>query len=400
MPALRWLPTGVEMAKGGIFAVRGVPHPPLLLSHFPPNQLLSSARTFHRRLLPLFPSRASNLFSTPQSSPSLSRFAHAPSSALYLLHNNQQQQGSKGGTFHGEEGALMSLTCGVECVVCLGCSRWAWKRCTYVGSYDSETWVAADPADFEPVPRICRIILAVYEEDLAHPQFPPPGGYRLNPAWVVKRVTYEETEGNSPPYLIYTDHDAREIVLAIRGLNLARESDYALLLDNGLGMQMFDGGYVHHGLLKSAIWLLKRESETLTNLWKSCGPDYKMVFAGHSLGSGVAALMTVVVVNHRDFVGGIPRSQVRCYAVAPARCMSLNLAVKYADVIYSIDDFLPRTPTPLEDIFKSIFCLPCLLFLVCLRDTFIPESKKLRDPRRLYAPGRMYHIVERKFCRY
>jgi len=43
--------------------------------------------------------------------------------------------------------------------------------------------------------------------------------------------------------------------------------------------------------------------------------------------------------------------------------------------------------------------LPCLLFLVCLRDTFIPEGRKLRDPRRLYAPGRIYHIVERKFCR-
>nr|GMD19090.1 serine/threonine-protein kinase D6PKL2-like [Ipomoea batatas] len=36
---------------------------------------------------------------------------------------------------------------------------------------------------------------------------------------------------------------------------------------------------------------------------------------------------------------------------------------------------------------------------VCLRDTFIPDGRKLRDPRRLYAPGRMYHIVERKFCR-
>ncbi|KAK8933674.1 hypothetical protein KSP39_PZI015433 [Platanthera zijinensis] len=82
--------------------------------------------------------------------------------------------------------------------------------------------------------------------------------------------------------------------------------------------------------------------------------------------------------------------------------MSLNLAVKYADVIDSVvlqDDFLPRTPTPLEHIFGSIFCLPCLLFLVCLRDTFIPESRKLKDPRRLYAPGRMYHIVERKICR-
>ncbi|KAI7755345.1 hypothetical protein M8C21_008654 [Ambrosia artemisiifolia] len=167
-------------------------------------------------------------------------------------------------------------------------------------------------------------------------------------------------------------------------------------------MQMFDGGYVHHGLLKSAIWLLNQESENLKRLWLENGSCYKMVFVGHSLGSGVAALMTVIVVNHRDRLGGIPRELVRCFALAPARCMSLNLAVKYADVIYSVvlqDDFLPRTATPLEDIFKSIFCLPCLIFLVCLRDTFIPEGRKLRDPRRLYAPGRIYHIVERKFCR-
>ena len=87
-------------------------------------------------------------------------------------------------------------------------------------------------------------------------------------------------------------------------------------------------------------------------------------FGGHSLGSGVAALLTVIVVNHRDRLAGIPRNLVSCYAVAPARCMSLNLVVKYADVIHSVilqDDFLPRTATPLEDIFKSIFLLALLI---------------------------------------
>ncbi|XP_010932578.2 uncharacterized protein [Elaeis guineensis] len=296
----------------------------------------------------------------------------------------------------------MSVSCGLECVVCLGCSRWAWKRLTYVGSYDSESWPPAAADEFEPVPRVCRVILAVYEDDLEHPRFPPAGGYRMNPAWVAQRVTYDQTEGRCPPYIIYVDHDHREIILAVRGLNLVRESDYKLLLDNRLGRQMFDGGYVHHGLLKAAVWLLNRETETLRELLVEQGPGYKLVLAGHSLGSGVAALMTILVVNHRDRFGGIPRSQIRCYALAPARCMSLNLAVKYADVIHSVvlqDDFLPRTPTPLEHIFESIFCLPCLLFLVCMRDTFIPEKRKLNDSRRLYAPGRMYHIIERKFCR-
>ncbi|KAK4366918.1 hypothetical protein RND71_014798 [Anisodus tanguticus] len=171
---------------------------------------------------------------------------------------------------------------------------------------------------------------------------------------------------------------------------------------NKLGKQMFDGGYVHHGLLKAVIWMLNKESETLKRLWFENGKSYKTIFVGHSLGSGVASLLTIIVANHGDRLGGIPRSLISCYAVAPARCMSLNLAVKYADVIHSVilqDDFLPRTPTPLEDIFTTVFCLPCLLFLVCLRETFIPEGRKLRDPRRLYAPGRMYHVVERKFCR-
>ncbi|KAK6127466.1 hypothetical protein DH2020_038783 [Rehmannia glutinosa] len=230
----------------------------------------------------------------------------------------------------------MSVSCGVECVVILGCMRWAWKRCTYIGSDDSATWPIATADEFEPIPRVCRIILAVYEPDLRCPKYAPAGGFRLNPDWVIKRVAYEQTDGRAPPYLIYLDHDNREIVLAIRGLNLVKESDYKLLLDNRLGMQMFDGGYVHHGLLKSAIWVLNAESETLRRLWEENGREYKMVFAGHSLGSGVAALLSVIVANHGNKLGGIPRSLVKCYAVAPARCMSLNLAVKYADIICSV----------------------------------------------------------------
>uniref|UniRef100_A0A0E0LA40 Fungal lipase-like domain-containing protein n=1 Tax=Oryza punctata TaxID=4537 RepID=A0A0E0LA40_ORYPU len=299
----------------------------------------------------------------------------------------------------------MSVSCGLEWVVCLGCTRWAWKRLTYIGAYDSETWPAAAPGEFEAVPRICRVILAIYEDDLSNPKFAPPGrGYAdVDPAGVVKRANYEHVGNTCPPYIVYVDHRHKEVVLAIRGLNLVRNADYkVVLMDNKLGMQMFDGGYVHHGLLKAAQFILERETKTLQELLQQNGPDYKLIFAGHSLGSGIAALMTVLVVNNRKMFGNIPRSQIRCYALAPARCMSLNLAVKYADVINSVvlqDDFLPRTPTPLEYIFGSIFCLPCLLFIMCLRDTFKQDKRKFKDPRRLYAPGRMYHIVERKFCR-
>jgi hypothetical protein len=259
----------------------------------------------------------------------------------------------------------MSVSCGLEWVVVLGCTRWAWKRLTYIGAYDSESWPPAAPADFEAVPRICRVVLANYDPDLSNPKFAPPGrGYAdIDPDGILKRATYDEVGTACPPYLVYVDHANREIVLAIRGLNLVRNADYKarrsasspdahvaprspadltdrppmiqVLMDNKLGMQMFDGGYVHHGLLKAAKYILERETDTLRDLLAQ-NQGYKLVFAGHSLGSGIAALMTVLVVNNRKEFHNIPRSQIKCYALAPARCISLNLSVKYADVINSV----------------------------------------------------------------
>lgn len=295
----------------------------------------------------------------------------------------------------------MSIICGLpllECVYCLACARWAWKRCLHSAGHDSETWGIVTAEEFEPVPRLCRYILSVYEDDLRHPVWEPVGGYGINPDRVILKRTYEDTNGRAPPYLLYLDHDHADIILAIRGLNMAKESDYAVLLDNKLGQRKFDGGYVHNGLLKAAGWVLDKECDILKELVERY-PNYTLTFAGHSLGSGVAALLSMVVVQNRHRLGNIDRKRVRSYAIAPARCMSLNLAVRYADIINSVvlqDDFLPRTATPLEDIFKSLFCLPCLLCLRCMRDTCIPEEKMLRDPRRLYAPGRLYHVVERK----
>ncbi|CAN6461681.1 unnamed protein product [Victoria cruziana] len=295
----------------------------------------------------------------------------------------------------------MSLACGIpliECIYCVACARWAWKRCLHTAGHDSDHWGLATPDEFEPVPHLCRLILAVYEEDLNNPQWPPEGGYRIDPGFIIDRKKYEHTLGRAPPYIIYLDHSNCDIVLAIRGLNLAKESDYAVLLDNRLGQRKFDGGYVHNGLLKAAGWVLDAECDTLRDLLEK-NPGYTLTVAGHSLGAGVAAMLAMLVVQNRDRLGNIERKRIRCFAIAPARCMSLNLAVRYADVINSVvlqDDFLPRTATPLEDVFKSLFCLPCLLCLRCMRDTCVPEERMLKDPRRLYAPGRLYHIVERK----
>lgn len=240
----------------------------------------------------------------------------------------------------------MSIICGLpllECVYCLACASWAWKRCLHTAGHDSETWGLASAQEFEPVPRLCRYILAIYEDDIRNPVREPPGGYGIDPDWLILKRTYEDTIGHCPPYILYLDHAHVDIVIAIRGLNLAKESDFAVLLDNKLGKRQFDGGYVHNGLLKAADLVLDAECDTLKVLMEKHS-NYTLTFTGHSLGSGVAALLAMVVVQNLERLGIISRKRVRCYAIAPARCMSLNLAVRYADVINSIvlqaSDFL------------------------------------------------------------
>ena len=68
-------------------------------------------------------------------------------------------------------------------------------------------WPTATPVEFDPVPRICHIILSVYKSDLRNPQWEPSGWYKLNPDWVIKRVTYKQTQGHALPYLIYCDQE-------------------------------------------------------------------------------------------------------------------------------------------------------------------------------------------------
>ena len=232
----------------------------------------------------------------------------------------------------------MSLACCIpvaEGVYCIACARWLWLKFLYNAGHESENWSLATTEEFEPIPRYCRLILSVYEDDLRNPLWAPPGGYGINPDWVLLRKDYEGTLGRVSPYMIYVDHDHGDVVLGVRGLNLAKESDYAVLLDNKLGQTKFCGGYVHNGLLKAAIWIFDAECEVLKELVEK-NPGYTLTFVGHSLGAGVVALLTIIALQKQDRLGNIQRKRIRCFAIAPPRCMSLNLAVRYADVINSV----------------------------------------------------------------
>ncbi|CAI6006029.1 unnamed protein product [Closterium sp. NIES-65] len=218
----------------------------------------------------------------------------------------------------------------------------------------------------------------------------------INEDFVVRRANYEDTKGRCPPYMIYVDHEARDICLAVRGLKSSQIKDYEILLDQKKGSERLDGGFVHTGMLKAAAWLLDQEMPVLTMLAR-CHPAYTLTLTGHSLGSGVVAMATVILHASRERVGFSLR-RLRCFCMAPARSMSLNLAIKYADVINSVvlqDDFLARTSAPVRSALAAGFCLPCMLLYKYQQDALISTADKLKDPRRLYAPGRLFHVLYR-----
>ncbi|KAH9680126.1 hypothetical protein KPL71_026426 [Citrus sinensis] len=107
------------------------------------------------------------------------------------------------------------------------------------------------------------------------------------------------------------------------GLNLAKEGDYAVLLDNKLD---------NNGSLKATRWVFDAECEFLRGLVDR-NPNYTLTFAGHSLGTGVVALLVLIVVQNLDKLGNIERNKIICFAIAPTKCMSLNLGVRYEWIV-------------------------------------------------------------------
>ncbi|CAI7735282.1 unnamed protein product [Closterium sp. NIES-54] len=275
-------------------------------------------------------------------------------------------------------------------------AQYAFIRCGLHGSFTSASWPEATLPDVQNITRVSNLVLSVYERDLTEPRFSDA----VPPARVVKSVSYDDTRGQCPPYTVFLDPDAKDVCVAIRGLHLTHEADYAVLLNNRTGQQRLEEGYAHKGLLQAAQWLLEREAESLKELLRA-NPGFSLTLSGHSLGSGIASLLAILLASSPDRIGILPPGKLHCLAFAPPRVVSLNLAVKYSDVITSVvlqDDFLPRTALPLQLIFGAALCLPCLLAFSCMKDTLVPAWVLHRNPARLYIPGRVLHIVYTKFC--
>ena len=127
----------------------------------------------------------------------------------------------------------------------------------------------------------------------------------------------------SPRYFIAVDPSHRNIILAIRGTSEISD----MLTDIMCCATPFCGGLAHEGVAAAARRLFAEVLPTMARLAKTY-PDFSIVVCGHSLGAGVAMLVTMLIIEHQRTQPQTPLPQTpplsSSYAKVPPRRVSVS----------------------------------------------------------------------------
>lgn len=139
-----------------------------------------------------------------------------------------------------------------------------------------------------------------------------------------------------PPYFLVRHEATKSIVLCIRGTWNIKDfiSDFKC---EGVS---WGSGKAHEGITLIANYILKDAelNQTMKTALETY-PDYQVVATGHSLGAGIASLVTLNWRYNKMY------KQPCCYAIAPPPILSSSVWDKGIGYIYSFvneDDVVPR----------------------------------------------------------
>lgn len=128
-----------------------------------------------------------------------------------------------------------------------------------------------------------------------------------------KDVTNSENN-HAQNCLIVCDHKRKEVVLAIRGTF----SLSGVITDLAGHASPFCGGRAHSGMADAAVATWETMwSDILEAKMKDIPKDYKIIVTGHSLGGGVANLVTILIYHRLKDLDDLKGRDIHCYAIAP-----------------------------------------------------------------------------------
>lgn len=157
------------------------------------------------------------------------------------------------------------------------------------------------------------------------------------------------------PFVVLTDHKTSSIIITIRGSMSLLDIVTDLMLNDAVFSVDVDTDdilrqdetldtegevRVHLGMLKSARYVYNtlQKHNVLEDLFM-LNPGYNLIVTGHSLGAGVASLLTLLLKQTYP--------TVRCYAFSPPGCIiSKNGQAEMEQHVLGIivgDDLVPRT---------------------------------------------------------
>jgi hypothetical protein len=146
-----------------------------------------------------------------------------------------------------------------------------------------------------------------------------------------------------PSYVLVRDRELKAIVLAVRGTHSFKDMFTSLTgASKPHHMVSSDGvvlGFSHFGMLAGARWLKARLNGRLQAALEE-NPGYALKVAGHSLGGGAAAMLTMMLREQQGAVAG-----ATCLAIACPACMTLELARSCDGYVTSVMNAADVVPT-------------------------------------------------------